>query len=122
MKWIIIIIHILVLSIFYMIGEWIQETFHLFIPGSIIGMLLLFTLLVTKVLPVRFIEQGTHFILQHMPILFLPVTVGTIQFLDLFAGKGILLIVIALMSTIMVFLTSGWMAQILANRKEGEKL
>ncbi|TWI56912.1 CidA/LrgA family protein [Halalkalibacter nanhaiisediminis] len=122
MKWIIIIIHILVLSIFYMIGEWIQETFHLFIPGSIIGMLLLFTLLVTKVLPVRFIEQGTHLILQHMPILFLPVTVGTIQFLDLFAGKGILLIVIALMSTIMVFLTSGWMAQILANRKEGEKL
>lgn len=117
MKWLILVVHILILSVFYLVGVWIQQTFNLFIPGSIIGMFLLFLALLTRILPVRFIEQGSAFILRHMPLLFIPVTVGILQFLDVFAGKGIMLILITLLSTMMVLITAGLLGQSLVNRK-----
>lgn len=112
--------HVLLLTVFYIIGRSIQQAFDLFIPGSIIGMLLLFSLLSTKILPVRFIEQGSAFMLRHMPLLFLPVTVGILQFLDVFAGKGVFIIVIALISTVIVLVIVGLASQVLLMKK-GEK-
>ena len=113
-----IILHILILYGFYYTGVWIQKTFDLFIPGSIIGMLLLFTLFATKMMKPKWIEQGTLLLLRHMPLLFLPVTVGILNFLDVFSGRGFLLIIIALISTLMVMVTSGITSQYLAVRKE----
>ena len=113
-----IILHILILYGFYYTGVWIQKTFDLFIPGSIIGMLLLFTLFATKMMKPKWIEQGTLLLLRHMPLLFLPVTVGILNFLDVFSGRGFLLIIIALISTVMVMVTSGITSQYLAVRKE----
>ncbi|WP_066158939.1 CidA/LrgA family protein [Halalkalibacter krulwichiae] len=116
-----IICHVVILSIFYGGGVAIQRWLDLPIPGSIIGMLLLFLALLSKVLPVRFIEEGSALLLKHMPLLFLPVTVGILQFLDVFAGSGILLILITLISTIMVMMISSLIGQKLIKRKEVEK-
>lgn len=121
MKMILVGSHIIILTIFYMIGLGIQKWFSLPIPGSIIGMLLLLLALTTKMLPVRFIETGSMFILKHLPLLFLPVTVGILQFLDLFSGDGILLIFITLISTIMVMVASGFLGQTLIKRSEVQK-
>jgi holin-like protein len=118
MKIIQIIFQIVILTCFYLAGITIQHYFSLSIPGSMIGMLLLFLALVTKMIPVRFIETGSAFLLKHLPLLFLPVTVGILQFLGLFAGKGILLILITLISTIMVMVFSGLIGQRLVRRKE----
>ncbi|KHF39681.1 CidA/LrgA family protein [Halalkalibacter okhensis] len=113
-----IMIHIAILTVFYFIGSWIQQKLGLAIPGSIIGMLLLFLALLTKMLPVRYIEEGSSFILRHMPLLFLPVTVGILQFLDVFSGRGFLLILITLISTMMVMAVSGLIGQNLVKKKE----
>ncbi|WP_332633817.1 CidA/LrgA family protein [Halalkalibacter flavus] len=113
-----IMVHIAILTCFYLIGASIQRQFGLAIPGSIIGMLLLFLVLITKILPVRYIEEGSSFILRHMPLLFLPVTVGILQFLDVFAGRGFLLILITLISTMMVMVISGLVGQNLVKKKE----
>lgn len=115
-----IIIHIFILYVFYFIGVWIQQTFNLFIPGSIIGMLLLFMLFAFKIIKPKWIEQGTLILLRHMPLLFLPVTVGILNFLDVFSGRGFILIVIALVSTLIVMVTSGVTSQFLAARREKE--
>ncbi|NEU29995.1 CidA/LrgA family protein [bacterium LRH843] len=121
MKWIHMIGHFLILSSFYFIGVWIQQTLNLFIPGSIIGMLLLFIMLVTKLLPVRLIETGSAYILRHMPLLFIPVTVGILQFLDVFAGKGLLIIGVNVVSTVIVLLTTGAISQSLSKQKEVDR-
>lgn len=118
MKVVNILFHIGILYFFYFIGVWIQQTLHLFIPGSIIGMLLLLLLFTTKVIKPKWIEQGTTLLLQHMPLLFLPVTIGILNFLDVFAGKGMLLIFVALISTWIVMISSGLTSQVVAVRKE----
>ncbi|WP_100373818.1 CidA/LrgA family protein [Bacillus sp. FJAT-45037] len=113
-----LILHIGILYGFYIIGTWVQSVFDLIIPGSIIGMLLLFLLLFANILPVSLIENGTNLLIRHMPLLFVPFTVGILGYLDVFNGDGFWLILVTIFSTIVVFVLSGIMAQWLVNRKE----
>ncbi|MDC3418189.1 CidA/LrgA family protein [Aquibacillus salsiterrae] len=110
-------LHITLLYCFYLIGVWIQTTFNLFIPGSIIGMLLFFLLLATNVLKDSWIETGTKTLLNHMPLLFVPVTVGIINYLGFFSGKGLLLVFIVILSTAIVMISAGWLALLLLKGK-----
>ncbi|EKN62879.1 CidA/LrgA family protein [Schinkia azotoformans] len=104
-----------ILYVFYYIGLWIQQTFKLLMPGSIIGMLLLFCLLMTKKFKVTWIDKGASFLLSHLPLLFIPVTVGIIDYFELFKGRGFLSVIVVIISTILVMITSsfvaGWIAE-----------
>lgn len=102
-----IIIQIGILYILYRIGEWISETFHLFLPGSVIGMILLIFLLFTRVMKLEWVDDGAGFMVKHLPFFFIPSTLGIMQYYGIFAGKGFLLIIIVLVSTIMVMAVSG---------------
>lgn len=113
-----IIMQIAVLYIIFMAGTWIQKTFQLFIPGSIIGMLLLFLLLLMGAFKQEWIETGSLFLIKYLPLLFVPVTVGIISFLDVFTGKGMLIILIVLMSTVIVMVCTGLVSQWLVVKKE----
>lgn len=92
--------------------------FNLFIPGSVIGMILLFLLLSTNILKVSWIEEGAQVIIRHMILFFIPATVGIINYFGLFSGRGFLLIVIVLISTVLVMVGSGLVGQSLARRME----
>lgn len=111
-----IVLHIFILVIIYLVGVWIQQTFSLVIPGSIIGMILLFLLLTFKIIKPQWIEKGTSLLLAHMTILFMPAMVGIINYLDLFTSRGIILIIIAAFSTLLVLLISGKLSEQLAMR------
>ncbi|WP_018932575.1 CidA/LrgA family protein [Gracilibacillus lacisalsi] len=104
MKYLKIILQISVLFLFYYIGEAIQSAFSLFIPGSIIGMLLFFALLTFKLIRVEWVADGIDLLIKDMPIFFVPVTVGVVQYLEFFYGKGSLMIPLVILST---FLTVG---------------
>ncbi len=120
-RFILIVLHIGVLYLFNMIGTWLKDFLNLSVPGSVIGMLLLFTLLMTNIIKVEWIEAGAQFFVSNLVFFFIPATVGIIDYFDLFKGKGILLILIALISTILVMTTSGLTSQFLAKNKEGVK-
>lgn len=112
-----IAVHIGILYVFYAIGTWIQHTFNLFIPGSVLGMILFLILLLTGVFNPRWVEEGAGVLIKHLPLLFLPITVGVINYLDLFKGYGIWIIIIVLVSTGLVMFSGGFVSQLL-NRKE----
>lgn len=113
------VVQIIVLFIFYFIGSWIQQKFHLSIPGSIIGMILLFTLLITKVIPSKWIEIGSSFLLSQLPLLFVPVTVGIMDYFSLFKGRGLFSLLIVVIGTVLVFVISGLVTQWTAQRSYG---
>ncbi len=120
-KTILIIIHIFILYIFNLIGIWLKELLNLSVPGSVIGLLLLFILLMTNILKVEWIEAGAQFLVSNLVFFFIPATVGIINYFDLFKGKGALLILIVLISTILVMTSSGLVSQYLAKDKAGVK-
>lgn len=118
MKIVLLFLQVALLYVFYLLGGWIQEFFGLIIPGSIIGMLLLFGLLLSGILKSNMIEQGAALLVRHLPLLFLPVTVGIIQYFEVFRGKGLILVLIVIFSTVMVMVLSGFFSHFLWKRRE----
>ncbi|MGG1572836.1 CidA/LrgA family holin-like protein [Fictibacillus sp. NRS-1165] len=125
MKAIRIILQIVILSAFSMLGEAVHHFFHLPIPGSIIGLILLLTGLSIKMVPVKLIEDGAGFLLSFLPLLFIPAMAGVINYPSLFSGNGALLMLIVVLSTIVTMVAAGiasqWLEQKAAKRKEKKK-
>lgn len=113
-----IILQIGLLSIFYVIGACIQQAFQFVIPGSLIGMFLLFGLLSANVLPLRWFESGGETLLAVMPFLLLPSTVGLMEYGSFLMQKGVNLFVTTVISTFLIIVIAGHTGQYLANRKE----
>ncbi|MFD2656473.1 CidA/LrgA family protein [Gracilibacillus thailandensis] len=117
MKYLKIILQISLLFLFYYIGEAIQSAFSLFIPGSIIGMLLFFALLTFKLIRVEWVADGIDLLIKDMPVFFVPVTVGVVQYLDFFYGKGSLMIPLVILSTFLTIGISGWVTSLLLKKE-----
>lgn len=115
-----IILHIAFLYGIYLFGNWIQHVLGLVVPGSVIGMIILFIMLSTKILNVAWVEKGAKFMVNNLVLFFIPATVGIMNYFDLFAGKGFLLVVIVLFSTLLVMVSSGKMSQWVMRRRERE--
>ncbi|MHA6250550.1 CidA/LrgA family protein [Oceanobacillus sp. CAU 1775] len=112
------ILHIAFLFGLLYIGNWIQASLSLSIPGSVIGMLLLFALLKFGIIKLDWIKEGTQFILRNLTLFFIPVTIGFIEYLELFSGSGLYLLLIAIISTGIVMGVSGFVSQKLAKGKD----
>ncbi|MGP4059580.1 CidA/LrgA family protein [Halobacillus sp. H74] len=113
-----IILQIIGLYVIYLFGTLIQNTFDLFIPGSVIGLIVLFALLSLKIISESWIKQGVGFMITHLPFFFIPATVGVMSYAYVFEGEGALLILIGLLSTALVMGVSGFVAQWMARRRE----
>src|SRR5699024_5651669 len=113
-----IVLQIGLLFVFYSIGLWIRRYFDSFIPGSVIGLILMFLFLSTGLLKTRWIERGARFMVDHLVLFFIPATVGILTYYGLFKGKGMLLIVITIVSTLLVMASSGAVSQMLARERD----
>jgi len=107
MKYFIIIVQIIGLFIFNLLGEFISSLLNLPLPGSIVGLLLLFLCLHYKIIPETYIKEGVGFLLAILPLFFIPATVGIIQYPEFLSTKGIILIVIVMVSTFLTMIVAG---------------
>lgn len=63
---------LLVIIGFLLLGNLIVEFFHLPLPSSVVGMLVLFLCLLTGMIKIEWIEKITSFQLKHLTLLFIP--------------------------------------------------
>ena len=63
-------------------GNSLQSFFDLSIPGSILGMLMLFLLLATGIVPVRWVKPSASLFIRFLVLLFVPISVGLMQHFD----------------------------------------
>src|SRR5699024_3274813 len=104
-------IHLPVLYGIFRVGQFIQDEFELFIPGSVIGMVLLFVLFMTNSLKLRWIEEGRQFMIRHLNLFFIPLTVRIMDYFLLLLVQVILLIFIVLSSTVLVMSGAGFVSE-----------
>ena len=81
------ILSFLLLMLFALSGKWLQDSLSLPIPGSVIGMAVLFLCLKWKIIPVQFIRPAGHLFLQYMVLLLIPACVAIVNYLDLINGQ-----------------------------------
>ncbi len=106
-----------------MIGEFLNELLPLPVPAGVYGLFLLLILLCTGLLKLNDIEATGNFLLEIMPILFIPASVGLIESYDAMKAILVPLIVICLVSTLVVMGVTGKVTELMVAvlKKKGGK-
>lgn len=115
-----LIIQVVFLFSLAWIGEFIQAWLYLPIPGSIIGFLILLGLLLTKIIPAKWIEQGAKALLFLLPLLFVPFNLGVMEYPELLSLNGALMVLSVAASTIVSMVAIGHLCQWLEKKREKE--
>lgn len=97
---------------FWLIGEIIAHVFGWAIPGSIIGMILLTLALEFKIIKLSQVEDVSDFLIRNMAFFFVPPGVGLMVNLELIADNWFAIIMATILSTILVLVVTGLVAQI----------
>lgn len=123
MKLLKIVMQIVLLFAFSYIGSVVQDLFHLSIPGSIIGLILLLICLFFRIIPVSFISRGAGTLLAILPLLFIPAMIGIMNYPSLLSLDGLFLLVVIVLSSIITLIMSGVIGQYFEkhSRKRKEK-
>ncbi|HGJ5859023.1 MAG TPA: CidA/LrgA family protein [Arsenophonus nasoniae] len=86
------------------IGNLISTLLPFSLPGSIIGMLILFSLLTIQIIPVRWIQPGCHLLLKNMTMLFIPIGVGIMNYYDTLSQQIIPILLSCIVSTLIIMI------------------
>jgi len=121
LKFLRIIGQIAVLYLLSEFGKWLMAILHIKFPGSIIGLVILFILLITKIIPESWIASGAEILLAYMTLFFIPVTVGIVNYSELLSWQGLVIIGIILVSTIVSIVASGKTTQMIEIHLEKQK-
>ena len=93
------------------VGEIMKYFIPLPIPGSIYGLILMFVLLLTKVIKVEHVKETGEFLIEIMPLMFIPAGVGLIDSWGELRPILLPVIVLLLVSTVLVMGVSGQVTQ-----------
>lgn len=112
---------IAILAICLWVGNAISQLLPIMIPGSIIGLLLLFFLLTFQLIPGRWVRNGCNLFMKYMTILFVPAAMGIMDNYGLLLNNWAPILIGSIVSTFVVLLFTGWLMQFLENRVKKEK-
>lgn len=96
----------------------IAKLLHLPIPGSILGIIVIFTLLKSKVIKLSWIEKGANWLLAELLLFFIPAAVGVMKYIPLLESEGVQILIVVIISTLIVMISSGLIASRITKRKE----
>lgn len=105
------IVQICFLIGFYLVGVQLQQILHLVVPGSLIGLVLLFICLSLKIIPVSWVNVGASFLLLIMPLFFIPSMTGVMAYGSLFLHAGVFILIDIVISAFVIFFVTGWAIQ-----------
>lgn len=97
----------------YILGVALQVTLNLPIPGTVLGLILLFLSLYSGIIKVEMIEDMCEILISHMSFLFIPAGVGLITSFKFLEGKIIRFSVIIIISTIIVWVITAYVVKFL---------
>ena len=102
------------------VGELISSLCSSFIkiPGTIVGMIILFLLLQFKIIKEETIKDVADFLLSNMAIFFVPAGVSLINSLGLIGDNIIVLLLSATVATIVIMVATGKTVDIMINKKK----
>ncbi len=100
------------------IGEILHEVLPLPVPASIYGIVLLFLCLECKVIQVSAVKETSSFLIEIMPIMFIPAAVGLIDSWEIIKTAWVPYLVITAVSTVLVMAVAGRVVQSVMRRSE----
>lgn len=99
-------------------GIAISSLLPITIPGSIIGMLILFVLLSLQILPAKWVKPSCHLLIRHMALLFVPIGVGVMQYVDVIKQQFGPVVVSCFISTLVVLVIVSWSSHLVHGERK----
>ena len=103
------------------VGELLNYAIPLSIPASIYGLVLMFVCLCMKWNKLEDVKETAVFLIEIMPLMFIPAAVGLITSWNIIRPKLLAYAAITVISTLLVMLVSGYVTDwMLKGEKKGE--
>jgi holin-like protein len=100
------------------VGIAIASLLPITIPGSIIGMLILFVLLSLQILPAKWVKPSCHLLIRYMALLFVPIGVGVMQYVDVIKQQFGPVVVSCFISTLVVLVIVSWSSHLVHGERK----
>lgn len=101
------------------LGEALKALLPLPVPASIYGLVLMLAALMLKIIPLEAVKDAGKFLIEIMPLMFIPAAVGLTQSWGKIEPILVPLIIVTAVSTVLVMAVSGRVTQMVIRRKEG---
>ncbi|MBP3489163.1 MAG: CidA/LrgA family protein [Roseburia sp.] len=102
--------------LFSFLGEALKALLPLPVPASIYGLVLLFAALELGILKLSAVQETGKFLIEIMPVLFVPAGAGLIDSWDALRPICVPVVVIMIVSTVVVMVISGRVTQLVIRR------
>ncbi len=103
------------------LGEVLHHYLPLPIPASIYGLVILFAGLMTGVVKLSHVEETGRFLIEIMPLMFIPAAVGLLESWGILAPIWIPIVGITLITTVIVMIVSGKITQFVIRLENQEE-
>lgn len=100
------------------IGDIIKHYINLPIPGSIYGLLLMLIALLTKIVKIADVKDTGSFLIEIMPLMFIPVAANLINLWSKIESIFLSLLLIIPLTTVIVMVFTGKITDFIIFRKE----
>ncbi len=100
-----------IILIISFVGDLLHSVIPLPVPGSIYGILILFGLLKSGLLPLEAVKDTGTFLVEIMPVMFIPAAVGLIESWGVIGKSLGVYAFVTVASTILVMAVSGMITQ-----------
>ena len=108
---------LLMILIFSFIGEVLHAVIPIQMPASIYGLVLLFIALMTGLVKLPQVHEAARFLIEIMPLMFIPAAVGLLETWDVIAPAWLEYVAVTVISTWVVMIVSGRVTQFVIRRK-----
>lgn len=109
----------LVILLFSFLGEGLKILLPLPVPASIYGLVLLFAALELGILKLEAVRDTGKFLIEIMPLLFIPAGAGLIDSWEALRPICIPVVIIMVVSTVVVMVVSGRVTQFVIRKRKG---
>ena len=99
------------------LGEVLKMSIPLPIPASVYGLVLMLLCLVTGILKTSQVKEAAFFLIEIMPVMFIPAAAGLIDSWKVLQPLLLPILVITVVITIFVMVVTGKIAQMIAQKR-----
>ncbi|MGQ5720542.1 CidA/LrgA family protein [Pseudochrobactrum asaccharolyticum] len=91
---------------FWALGEGIARVTHMPVPGSVVGLFLLFILLMTGGMNLLTVRRGAQWYLAEMLLFFIPAVLAVLDHHEFFGLLGLKILAVILLGTVIVMIST----------------
>lgn len=107
--------------LFYFLGEMVSSLIHGFIPGSVIGMILLFLCLFFKIIKPEYVKDACSVITKNMAVFFVPPAVGLMAYAGIISKSIWAISFSIIISTILIIIVVAFIQEYFENKKANHR-